>query len=231
MKTTASTAAALALAALAQAVTVSAASAQARATARPAAAAPAASAPAAAAAQTLPQGPAIPGMCVISQERAIATSAAGRAASERLRQLNAQVTAELKPEQDAIEAEAKTFQSQQAALTAEQRQQRGTALQTRAGAYQQKAELRQREMQVTQQRALQRIGEQLNPVLQSLYGARGCSVLLSTDGGVLASNTAFDLTDAAVAQLNARLPTITFDRERLDTAAPGAAAPAAPARR
>ena len=218
MKTT--TAAALALAALAQGVATTSASAQ----ARPAAARPAAAAPAAAAPVALPQGPAIPGMCVISQERAVATSSAGRAASERLRQLNAQVTAELKPEQDAIEAEAKTYQSQQAALTADQRQQRAAALQTRAGAYEQKARLRQQEMQATQQKALARIGTELNPVLQSIYGARGCSVLLSTDGGVLASNTGFDLTEAAIQQLNARLPTVTFDRERLDAATPGAPA-------
>ena len=215
MKTTATAAAAIALAALAH----GAADAQARAAARPTAAAPA-SAP-----QSLPQGPAIPGLCVVSQERAVAASFAGRAASERLRQLNAQVTAELKPEQDAIEAEAKTFQAQQAALTPEQRQQRGTALQARASAYEQKAQLRQREMQATQQKALQRIGTELNPVLQSLYGARGCSLLLSTESAVLASNTGFDLTDAAIAQLNARLPSISFDRERLDTQQPGAAAP------
>ena len=50
-------------------------------------------------------------------------------------------------------------------------------------------------------------------------------MLLSTDGGVLASSTGFDLTDAAVAQLNARLPTVTFDRERLDAQAAAAAAP------
>ncbi len=223
MKTT-TAAAALALAALAQGVATGSASAQARAAARPAAA-PAAAAPAVRPAQQLPQGPPIPGMCVVSQERAIGASAAGRAMIDRLRQLNAQVTAELKPEQDSIEAEAKTFQSQQAALTAEQRQQRGQALQTRATAYQQKAELRQRELQVTQQKALQRIGGELNPVLQSLYGARGCSMLMSIDNGVLASNTAFDVTDAAIQQLNARMPTISFDRERLDSQTAGAAAP------
>lgn len=218
VKTT-TTAAALALAATALGVYATGAAAQARAAARPAAAAPA-TAPAP---PPLPQGPAIAGMCVISQERAVGASAAGRAASERLRQLTAQVQAELKPEQDSLEAEGKTYQSQAAALTPEQRQQRGVALQTRVTAFQQKAELRQREMQATQQKALARIGTELNPVLQSLYGARGCSVLLSTDGGVLASNTGFDLTDAAVTQLNARLPTITFDRERLDTQPAGAA--------
>ena len=223
MKTT-TTAAALALAATALAATAGSASAQARGAAgRPAAAPATAAARPATAPQQLPQGPAIPGMCVISQERAVGASSAGRAASERLKQLAAQVQAELKPEQDSIETEAKTFQSQQAALTAEQRQQRGGALQTRATAYEQKARLRQQEMQATQQEALGRIGQELNPVLQSLYGARGCSVLLSTDGGVLASNTGFDLTDAAVTQLNARLPTITFDRKRLDAQPAGAA--------
>ncbi len=217
MKTTAAAALAPALLVLASLAQAPAASAQAR------GAAPAARP--AVAAQQLPQGPAIPGVCVVSQARAIGASAAGQAYKTRMQQISAQVDAELKPERDAIETEAKTFQTQQAALTAEQRQQRGQALQTRAGTYDQKVRLRQAELQATEQEQLGRIGGELNPVLQSLYGARGCSLLLSTDQGVLASNTAFDVTDAAIQQLNARLPTITFDRKRLDTQQGAAAAP------
>ena len=208
MKTTAPAVAALALAATASVALATAATAQ----SRPAAARPAA-APATAAAP-IPQGPPITGMCVISQERAIGQSAAGRAASERMKQLVAQVQAELKPEQDSLETEAKTFQTQSAALTAEQRQQRGAALQTRADAFQQKGGLRQRELQATQQKALGRIAQELDPVIRTLYAGKNCSILLSAESSVLVANPAMDLTDQAIAQLNVRLPTLTFDRER-----------------
>lgn len=216
MKTTHAVAA-VALAAAASTALVSAAVGQAR------AAAPARAAPAPAAAPAgapIPQGPPIAGLCVISQERAIGQSSAGRAASERMKQLVAQVQAELKPEQDSLETEAKTFQTQSAALTAEQRQQRGSALQTRAEAFQQKGGLRQRELQATQQTALKRIAEQLDPVIRTLYTGKNCSILLNGESSVLVANPAMDLTDPAIAQLNVRMPSITFDRERAPTQAP-----------
>ena len=199
--------------------------AQARAT-RPAAAAPAASAPAAASAVAPPQpasGPPVAGLCLISQERAVAGSSAGRAFAERMRQLGAQVQAELKPEQDALETDARAFEQQQAALTPEQRQTRGTAIQTRLNAFQQKAGLRNRELQATQQKALARIGTELDPVVRAIYTAKSCSVLFSTDGSAFFWNPASDLTDQAIAQLNTRMPSITFDRERIDANAPAPA--------
>ncbi len=221
MKTTHAVAA-LALAATATAALATTAGAQARAAA-PARAAPAPAAAAPAAGAPIPQGPPIAGLCVISQERAIGQSSAGRAASERMKQLVAQVQAELKPEQDSLETEAKTFQTQSAALTAEQRQQRGTSLQTRAEAFQQKGGLRQRELQATQQTALRRIAEQLDPVIRTLYAGKSCSVLLNGESAVLVASPAMDLTDQAIAQLNVRMPSITFDRERAPAPAPAAA--------
>ena len=47
-------------------------------------------------------------MCLISTARAVGASTAGRALNERLRQLVAQVQAELKPESDALQAEVNT---------------------------------------------------------------------------------------------------------------------------
>ncbi len=227
MKTLATAAMALALTAAA-----TAASAQARgaapAPARPAAAAAAAGAPAAA---PPTNGPPITGMCMISSARAIGQSSAGRAMTERLRQLVAQVQAELKPEADALQTELTAFQGQQAALTTEQRQTRAQALETRIRAQQEKADQRQRELQATEQRQLARIGEQLQPVVTSLYSARQCAVLLNVEQAVLYANPAMDLTDASIQQLNARFPTITFDRERITPTPQGAAPAAAPARR
>lgn len=223
MKTLATAATALALTAAA-----SAAHAQARGAAAPVRPAAAAPAPAAAAPAAAPptNGPPITGMCMISTARAIGQSSAGRAMTERLRQLVAQVQAELKPEADALQTEITAFQGQQAALTAEQRQTRAQALQTRISSQQEKADQRQRELQATEQRQLQRIGEQLQPVVTSLYSARQCAVLLNVEQAVLYANPAMDLTDGAIQQLNARFPTITFDRERI-AATPQAAAPAA----
>lgn len=175
-----------------------------------------AAAPAAAQQPPLQFGPAVSGVCLFSQERAVATSNAGQAANQRMQQLRAQVQAELGPERTSIEADAKTFEGERASLTPDQLQQKGGALQKRANDYEQKAQLRERELQVTGQKALQRIGVELEPIVRNVFQQRGCSLLLNADNAVFAANPTMDITSSVSQALNAKLPTISFDREHLD---------------
>lgn len=177
-------------------------------------------------------GPVIAGVCILDEQRAIGASSAGRAYTARLQQLAQQVQAELKPQQAAAEADVRTFESQQAALTAEQRQTRGQAVQTRISTYQRLAQTRQAELQATQETQLRRIAAEMQPVVAQVYSARNCGLLL--DGQSVAfSNPAMNITDQVVTGLNTRLPTLTFERTRApaQAAAPaqGAARPAATA--
>lgn len=202
-----------------------------------AAAAPApAAAPAAAAgapnplATTPPPGPPIPGLCVVSIERAIALSTVGKAFDARLTQLASQVQAELNPERTGLQTEATTLQGQQASLAADVFQQRATALNQRIQAYGAKEELRDRELQATQQKNLQRITAEMPPLLVAAYTARRCSLVVGAEA-VIGVNPAMDLTDDVMKALNGKMTTIAFDRERLDQQAAAAPAAGAPARR
>jgi outer membrane protein len=187
----------------------------------------AASAQQAAASQPAPQlqsGPPIAGVCIFSQAAAVGTSAVGKAIDARMGQLKATVNAELQPEGAAIDTDIKTFQTQQASLTPDARNQRGAALQSRAEAYERKRQIRGQELQLTERKALARVYNEMTPILRTVYQQRNCAVLL--DGqAVLGANEQMDLTPAVVSQLNTKLSTLQFDRERLDQAA---AAPAAP---
>lgn len=201
-----------------------------------AAAAPAA-APAAAAAgapnplaTNPPPGPPIPGLCVVSVERAIALSTVGKAFDARLTQLASQVQAELNPERAGLQTEANTLQGQQASLAADVFQQRATALNQRIQAYGAKEELRDRELQATQQKNLQRITAEMPPLLVAAYTARRCSLVVGAEA-VIGVNPAMDLTDDVMKALNGKMTTIAFDRERLDQQAAAAPAAGAPARR
>ena len=167
-------------------------------------------------------GPAIPGVCVVDNEAALATSQVGTAFRNRMQALGQQVQAELRPEQTAIETELRNLQTQSATLQPAQRQQRETALRTRAQAHQTLAAQRSRELEQTQSRQLQRLSNELRPVLDQVYGSRGCGILLDR-AGVVALNPAMDLTSAVTQGLNARITTITFERDRIQ------AQPAAPA--
>lgn len=176
------------------------------------AAAPAASAPA------VTHGPAIPGVCVISLEGAIATSTVGKYVQTRLQQIATQVQSELKAEETALQTEAKTLEGQRASLDQKTFETRANALQTKAGAFQRKAALRERELQATQQKALGRVGQELDPILRQIYQQNKCGLLLNRDAVVIA-NPAMDISQPVVTALNAKIQQFAFDRERLDQAA------------
>jgi len=195
--------------------------------AAPAPAAPAAPA-AAPAAPTPPTGAPIPGVCVFSAERTIGDSSVGKAFQARMQQLTQQVQAELQPERTQLQTDAQQLQGQQASLAADVFQQRANALNQRIQAYQAKEEQRAQELDATQQKNLGRIAAEIQPLLTSVYNNRKCAMVLNADG-VIAVNPAMDISGDVTTQLNARMSTITFDRERLQAPAPGAPA-AAPAR-
>jgi outer membrane protein len=180
--------------------------------ARPAGAAPSSQNPP-------PQGAALPGVCVISNEGAVYSSAAGKAMLNRLSQLNSQAEAEIKGQQTSIQNDAKTLETQKASLPADQYQQRGQALQQRVNDLQRTAQVRQREMQLTQEKALQTFGGYLDPVMRQVFTQRSCSVLLNENALVYPA-PAMDITRSVVQGLDAKVQTFSFDREHVDPNAP-----------
>jgi outer membrane protein len=175
-----------------------------------AAAAPAAPPPVA-------QGPAIPGVCILSVNQAITTSTVGRYVSERMNQIVAQVKAELTPEDTAISTDGRALEAQRTTLAAATFQTRAQELQNRVNALRQKADLRQREVQATEQKSLNRIAQELDPIARQLYAQHRCSMLVNKEA-VMIANPEMDITTQAVAGLNARIQQFAFDREHLDTA-------------
>lgn len=177
---------------------------------RPAAAAPAR--------PVIAQGPAIPGVCVFSVNQTIGASTVGQYIHTRLEQIVVQVKAELNPEDTAIATEVKALEAQRASLDATAYQTRGQALQGRINALREKADLRQREVKATEDKALNRVAQELEPIAQSLYQSHHCSILLDR-GSVMMANNEMDLTSGAVAALNAKIQQFPFDREHLDSGA------------
>lgn len=193
---------------------------------------PAAPAAPAAGTQLTNPGPALPGVCILDNQRAIGTSSVGRAVQTRLQQLGQQVSAELQPQQTALQTEESAIRTaaQAAGNTPNPAlQTRYQTFQQRVTAYDQLVRTRQAEMQATEQQQLQRIAVELQPVVNQVYGQRGCGILIER-GSIVAANPAMDITDGVVQGLNARIQTLTFERVRAPAAAPGAApAAAAPA--
>lgn len=180
-------------------------------------------APAAApAAPAVTHGPALPGVCIFSSPRAVASSQVGKAVDARLKTIIQQVNAELTAERTGLDTEAKALDAKKATLAQDALEQQASALQVKANAWQRKGQLRQKEVEATEQKALARVYQELDTPIKQVYQSQKCSILLDRESVMLA-NPAMDITDAVVTALDARIKTLTFDRERLDQQVPGAA--------
>lgn len=188
-----------------------------------AAAAPlAAQAPAPAPAAPTLGGPLIAGVCLLSREAVLANAKVGVYASQRIRQLTEEAQAEVNADRKPIEADLAALRAQAAKLTPEQRAAQEKALAARFAPIQTKAEQRTREIEKTRAKAIDAIGQQLQPVIAAVYTQKGCGLLLDRNT-VLGGNMGNDLTAAVVAGLDARLTSITIQREDLSGAAPAPA--------
>jgi outer membrane protein len=175
---------------------------------------------AAAATPAVTHGPPIAGMCILSVESAIGGSTVGKYVDTRMQQIIAQVNAELNAEKTAIDTDAKALDGQRATLDQNTFQQRAGALQTRATALQRKAAQRDQEISATEQKAVARIGQEMEPMIRQAYQAKSCSVLLQRTALVIA-NPVMDITPQVITALNGKITQFAFDREHLD---PNAAA-------
>jgi outer membrane protein len=182
--------------------------------ARPAAAAPARPA----AGPPLSFGAPIAGLCVYSEGQIFGQSRVGQAVSARMKMLANEVNAELQPEATAIQTERNTLQTSASTLDQNTLNQRAQALQTRFETFEKRAQQRNEELKETQAKEIQEMERQLQPVLTQLFQQNRCSILLEREqAGIAAVNPAMDFSGQAVAGLDGRIQSLTFDRVHLDT--------------
>lgn len=159
-------------------------------------------------------GPAVAGVCLLSRQAVFANAKAGQAMIARLRALADEAQTEIASGRAPLEAEVKKYNDEQAKLSPAQREGRQKALRDRLAPIDAKTRLRQREIDATRQKALERIAAEMEPVLVQAYKQRNCGLLVDRST-VLGGNMANDLTATVVQGLDARMPTITFNREIL----------------
>jgi outer membrane protein len=179
--------------------------------------------PTAPAAPPVTHGAPIAGVCIFSSQGAVGRSLVGKSVDARLKTIVSQVTAELTAERTSLDNDAKALDAKKATLDQSALEQQAAALQVRYNAFQRKGQLRQREVEATEQKQLSRVYQELDPAIRQAYQAKTCSILIERES-VLLGNPAMDITDAVVTAVDARIKTLTFDRERLDQAAAGAQA-------
>jgi Skp family chaperone for outer membrane proteins len=165
--------------------------------------------------------PSVPGLCVLSQKAVYANAKIGVAASARYRQLTADLNAQLAPQQQAIQDEAKKLEAQKASMPAAQFQQQQGALANRLRALQAQAGVDSRDLEFTRGKAAQQIAQLANPVISEAYKTHNCGALFSRDM-MLVGNPGMDLTPIVVAGLDAKRTAISFDLSHAPAAAAAA---------
>lgn len=184
---------------------------------------PAAAAPKPAAAAAAPQAPVftgtVPGMCILSKEELLGASTVGKYVQTRLGQLTSQANAEVTGDQTSLQNDAKALDAKKTTLAPADFDKQQAALQQRYQALQQKAQQRDREIQATEQKAIQRVMGDASPLVNDQVKAKSCGVLLDADA-ILGGNPALDLTPAVITALNAKITQFDFDREHLDAQQP-----------
>lgn len=156
-------------------------------------------------------GPVVPGVCLLSREAIFANAAVGKAASARLAELTRAAQAEVDGQRTPLENEVKALEGQPDNAVNKQKRE---ALAVRWQALQQKAAHTSREIEATRAKALERIANEAQPMIAQVYGQKKCGLLFDR-GAALGGNFANDLTADVVRALDARIQTISFERERL----------------
>ncbi|HWE45570.1 MAG TPA: OmpH family outer membrane protein [Caulobacteraceae bacterium] len=174
-------------------------------------------------------GPAIPGVCVFSNEVAVSQSAVGVSMVTRLKQIAATTDAELNQAGSQVQNEQTALQAAKASLSPDQLQQKGQLLQAHYEAFLRLRQQRSEEFQETQKQQIQRIDAAIEPLLKTVADEHRCGLMLNA-GATYGFSNAMDVTKPVIDRLNGVMTTISFDRVHLDQQQGGApVAAAAPA--
>ena len=167
------------------------------------------------------EGPAVPGVCLFSREAMFANAAVGKSVSGQIQKMGNDSQAEFDRERKPLEDALRSLEGQRSTLAPEQYAQQRQALGQRWEDLQQKAAHRSRELEVTQRKAVDKVFQEAQPVVASVYNERKCGLLLDRNV-VLGGNMSGDLTEAVVRALDAKLTTMPVQREVLPTTPTGA---------
>lgn len=166
-------------------------------------------------------GPVVSGVCLLSREAVFANAAVGKAVSARIAELTRAAQAEVDQQRGSIEAEAKALAAPGQDDKAKERR---DALAVRWQALRDKAAHGSREIEATRVKALARVADEAQPVIAKVYAAHKCGLLFDR-GAALGGNFSNDLTPDVVTALDAKITTISFEREKLPSSAEGETPP------
>lgn len=155
---------------------------------------------------------------IVDQQKVISESMGLKDINTKIKNIGEQINTELAPEDSALQSEGQSLNARVAGRTQEQLQADAafvaarTAFARKSSAFQEKALIRQAELNATQQTAQAELGQAFNVALQEVLTETGADIVL--DIGVTAAfQNSVDVTDQVLAKLNQQMPTVTVSRK------------------
>lgn len=157
---------------------------------------------------------------VLDPARIVRDSAGGQDIYAKVEQIGAAMQAELQPQQQALQTERESLDSQAAGLSREQIEANPALVQQlqsysrRLQQHMATTERRSAELQQTEAQALQIFGERMRSAVETVRSSRGGEIVLNGQGVYQVSPEA-DITDEVIVELNRTSPTIPVTRVTL----------------
>jgi len=165
-----------------------------------------------------------PKILIIDRQAILRFSKVGQDVARQIETMGNQAKGEIAGQQRALQAEAQQLQQQIAILAADAKAQKVKAFEAKQAGMQAAAQRKEQALQGGFMTAQTTIAKTLEPILQNLMQQRGANLILDKNAVVYASQDAaraFDITQAAIEQLNQKLPNL-----KVSLAPPPAPAPA-----
>lgn len=160
---------------------------------------------------------------VLNYQRIIESSDVGRDMTTKLGQIGQQMSGELQPDAQSIEAEQQSIQQATQGMNEEQVRrntgltQRVEAFAARVQTFRQRQNAMARDLEYTRQVTLQEFNTQVTPIVREVMESRNASVVLDAST-VQLSQPNVDATDDVVQRLNQRVRTLNVTRQQAPAA-------------
>lgn len=157
---------------------------------------------------------------IVDQAKVLRESEVGKHIKRQLESIGKSMESEMKAstqpltsERDRLVNELKTMDAS-ALQSRPDLQKRAQDLQVKGQKQQVEAAYKQREMQITEAKALKKVNERLAKILEAIVAERGADIILDRSVVIYSGKTA-DVTDTVLSRLNSQMRTVTVSRERL----------------
>lgn len=155
-----------------------------------------------------------PIILIVDQAQVVAASKAGKAMRPQMAALEEAANKDLNAEVAKVVKEGEDLQKQKGLMAEDVWTQKAQQIAVKQNNLPAMREVKLRELQISEQKALGKINEAMLPILKTIVDSRGATILLDRSA-VMYASTDIDITQQVIAELDKKLTTVTVEKTNL----------------